>query len=200
VSVEIKLKFTEIVTDDLKQIPAQGTELSAGYDLTAISEPKIAGEKDDDGYWKRIDYIQYHTGVQITPPRYKTFSMVSDAYVNVYHTLLFPRSSVSKYNLQLANSVGLIDNDYTGELLLRFNYIWQPEDLLWVEANNKQDNGVFNQIRGIVNQNRIYKKGDKIGQIVASPTTFINFKEVSDLDVTDRGNGGFGSTTNNKDG
>jgi dUTP pyrophosphatase len=199
-NMEIKLKFTEVVTDDLKELPFHGTELSAGYDLTAMSDPKIKGDQDADGNWRRIDYIQYNTGIQIAPPAYKTWASVGDPYVHVHHTLLFPRSSVSKYNLQLANSIGLVDSDYRGEVLLRFNYVWQPEDLLWVEANNEQDNGVFNQIRGIVNQERIYKKGDQIGQIVASPTTFIDFKEVDDLDATDRGSGGFGSTTKKQDG
>jgi dUTPase len=199
-SVELKLKFTEAVVDNLEEFnptPFHGSELAAGYDLFAVADPEIEGEKDGE-QWKRIDYIQYHTGIKIAPPCYKTWAQKGDAYCNVHHTLIFPRSSVSKYNLQLANSIGLVDNDYSGEVLLRFNYVWQPEDLCWVEANNQQANGVFNQVRGVVNTDRIYKKGDKIGQLVAEPTIFMDFNQVDELPNTDRGSGGFGSTTDKK--
>lgn len=196
---EIKLKYTEVIADledsEEKPFPFHGSDLSVGYDLTAVSDPEFKGEKDENGDWKRIDYIQYHTGIMIAPP---CDTVDGGGYMNVHHTMLFPRSSVSKYNLQLANSIGLCDGDYRGEVLLRFNYVWQPEDLYWVESSEKQANGIYNQMCGIVNQSRIYKKGDKIGQIVASPTTFIDFKETDDLDKTDRGDGGFGSTTQEK--
>ena len=35
--------------------------------------------------------------------------------------LLFPRSSIRKYDLQLANSVGVIDSGYRGEIQFTFN-------------------------------------------------------------------------------
>lgn len=198
--VEIKLKYTEAIVDSVGEFdpkPFHGSDLAAGYDLFAVNL-EIVGEKDETGLYRRVDYIQYHTGIQIQPPHEKTFSSVADLYARTYHTLIFPRSSISKYNLQLANSVGLIDTDYSGELLLRFNYLWQPEDLSWEESSIKQENGIFNQIRGIVNENRIYKQNDKIGQLIAEPTCFINFKITDNLSETDRGSGGFGSTTSKK--
>jgi hypothetical protein len=47
---------------------------------------------------------------------------------------------------------------------------------------------------GKINMNKIYKKGDKIGQLVAEQTNPITFKLVDDLTQTERGTGGFGST------
>ena len=37
--------------------------------------------------------------------------------------LLFPRSSVSKTNLRLCNSVGVIDSGYRGEIIFKFDRI-----------------------------------------------------------------------------
>ncbi len=44
-------------------IPVRATSKSAAYDVVAISEPEIVGEQYQNGGWKRIDYIQYHTGL-----------------------------------------------------------------------------------------------------------------------------------------
>ncbi len=70
-----------------------------------------------------------------------------------YDILAFPRSSVSKYNLVLANCIGLIDADYRGEVLLRFKYIWQPEDYR-IRTDNL--------LEGHVNFTKLYNKGDKV--------------------------------------
>ena len=107
-------------------------------------------------------------------------------YLDVdYDILAFPRSSVSKYNLLLANSIGLIDADYRGEVLLRFKYIWQPEDYR-IRTDNLLD--------GNINTDKIYKKGDKICQLKVTRVENIEFILVNELDSTTRGEGGFGST------
>jgi dUTPase len=102
-----------------------------------------------------------------------------------YDILAFPRSSVSKYNLVLANSVGLIDADYRGEVLLRFKYIWQPEDYR-IRTDNL--------LEGNVNTTKLYNKGDKVCQLKITKVENIEFILVDELDSTDRGEGGFGST------
>ena len=179
-------------------IPKTATEKSAGYDLIATSDPEIVGEIEHEitkmdgsgiNYYKSIDYIQYRTGVYVTP---------SDGY----HTLIMPRSSLSKYNLTLANSIGLIDEDYTGELLLRFKYQWQPCDFIpktqrvaMSDGGHDFINEATGELVGVVNMSKIYKKGDAIGQLVMSPTYRMNFIPVDELQVTARGSGGFGHTT-----
>lgn len=166
-------------------VPQTATEKSAGYDIMAMSEPNIVGTKHDTitgtgGYWKSIDYIEYLTGIHIAPQ--------NDSYGKSYHTYIFPRSSLSKYNLSLCNSVGLIDNDYRGEIRFRFNYIWQPQDLT----------GSGSEFAVRVDFNKIYKKGDKIGQIVTAATDRIEFIPIADLNETQRGMGGFGSSDSTK--
>ena len=80
--------------------------------------------------------------------------------------LLFPRSSVSKTNLRLANAVGVIDSGYRGEVMLKFD-----------KSGDKQ-----------------YEPGDRIGQLMLVPIPSIQFVQVVNLPRSDRGLGGFGST------
>ena len=86
--------------------------------------------------------------------------------------LVFPRSSIRKTHLHLSNSVGVIDSGYRGELQATFKKIQGI-------SNNALDN---------------YKVGDRIFQIMIIPHPPIEFKEVEELNNTERGEGGFGST------
>lgn len=169
-------------------VPKAATPQASGYDVVALEEPNIVGEKDGDS-WKSIDYIEYRTGLFTAPQQ--------DPYGHNYHTLIFPRSSVRKYNLVLANSIGLIDNDYRGEIILCFKYIWQPQDMFWTVQAESDVTG-RKTIRGYVDTNKIYKKGDKIGQLVSEVTNNIDWVVVADLSATVRGSGGFGSTNERK--
>ena len=83
--------------------------------------------------------------------------------------LVFPRSSIRKYELALSNSVGVIDSGYRGEL----------------QATFKKTNGL---------DSLAYKVGDRIAQIMIIPHPPIEFDEVDELSDTERGDGGFGST------
>ena len=82
--------------------------------------------------------------------------------------LLFPRSSVSKTSMSLANSVGVVDSGYRGEIMLKY--------------------------RQTGDANSIYRAGDRVGQIMIIPYPKVEFIEVDELSSTDRGSGGFGST------
>jgi dUTP pyrophosphatase len=88
---------------------------------------------------------------------------------NGFVGLVFPRSSIRKYELALSNSVGVIDSGYRGE----------------IQATFKKTNGL---------DSLSYKVGDRIAQIMIIPHPPIEFKEVDDLSETERGDSGFGST------
>jgi dUTP pyrophosphatase len=83
--------------------------------------------------------------------------------------LVFPRSSIRKYELALSNSVGVIDSGYRGE----------------IQATFKKTNGL---------DSLSYKVGDRIAQIMIIPHPDIQFEEADELSDTERGEGGFGST------
>lgn len=172
--MKIYIKNTDGIT-----LPQKGTDVSAGYDIVATSDPKIVGDSNGPTYTE-VSYIEYETNLYIAPS------------VLTYHTLIHPRSSVSKYNLVLANSIGLVDNDYRGMIICRFKYIWQPQDLTWTQPFHGSTSG---GLVGKVNVDKIYKKGDKIAQLVFEPTIQVEWVLVDDLNQTQRGEGGFGSTS-----
>lgn len=86
-----------------------------------------------------------------------------------YVGYVFPRSSVSNMGLVLANSVGVVDSGYRGEVSARF----------------KAD-GWF----------RKYGVGDRFAQLVIMPIPDIEFEESDELSASDRGAGGYGSSGN----
>lgn len=163
-----------------KKLPKHGSTMAAGWDVYAVGEPKIVGEREPrTNLWNRIDYIEYNTGIKLMP-------------YDDFHTLAFPRSSISKYNLILANSVGVIDNDYRGELLLRFKYHWQPQDYV-ISRDNIQGNSFKLGVVGYMNWEKIYRTGDKICQLIGTPHKQLDFFEGM-VGPTIRGIGGFGHT------
>jgi dUTP pyrophosphatase len=83
-----------------------------------------------------------------------------------YVGLLFPRSSNSKQDLILSNSVGVIDSGYRGEVMLKFKRVGTQE----------------------------YWEGDRVAQLVIMKLPFVEIIEVDELSLSERGDGGFGST------
>ena len=83
--------------------------------------------------------------------------------------LVFPRSSIRKYDLLLSNSVGVIDSGYRGE----------------IQATFKKTNGL---------DSFKYNTGERGAQIVILPYPQIKMVESTELSDTERGEGGFGST------
>lgn len=92
---EICVKFKKLHPD--AKPPIQGTEYSAGYDLTCVAK-----EMDEEH-----NVLIYHTGLALEIP-------------NGHVGLLFPRSSIYKFPLVMPYSVGVIDSDYRGEVLAMF--------------------------------------------------------------------------------
>ena len=149
-------------------------EGDAGYDLFARSKPKIVGVKGKLGTYKSIDYIEYDTKLIIAPTNETTF-----------YSMVYPRSSVSKYNLSLANSVGIVDSGFRNTDKVRFRYVMQPEDIVMKD----------HKIEGVkINTDKIYKEGDKIAQIIwcMHNHPFLNFTDT--VPPSHRALSGFGST------
>lgn len=180
------------------QLPIHGdgkTEsFAAGYDIVAVDDPIIIGEVGNEmtlengtkiPLYKNIQYLEYHTSLKVQP--------VWNEYGEYHHLDINPRSSVRKYNLVLANSIGVIDNDYRGEILVSFKYIFQPED--FVVQYEELENGYkpLSLVAGI-NWSKVYRKGDKIAQLIAEKTNECNYVFASELTATARGEGGHGST------
>jgi dUTPase len=180
-TIQVLKNETYQSTDNL---PKKGTDRATGFDVVITSDPEIVGDQYENGAYKRIDYIQYKTNLKLAVQKDRQFSNFGYNDLD-YDILAFPRSSVSKYNLVLANCIGLIDADYRGEVLLRFKYIWQPEDYK-IRTDNL--------LEGYVNFTKLYNKGDKVCQLKVTKVENVEFVLVDELDSTNRGDGGFGST------
>ena len=86
-----------------------------------------------------------------------------------YEIQVRPRSGLAlKHGISVPNTPGTIDSDYRGELkVILINHGAEPFAIA---------------------------RGDRVAQLVLAPVTQAAWNEVADLDETERGAGGFGST------
>ena len=112
--------------------PCYAKQGDAGMDLTATEI--ISNEPFQ---------IVYGTGIAVEIP---------EGHVG----LVFPRSSIRKYDLSLTNSVGVIDSGYRGEIQVTF----------------RKEKGVAS---------KIYEVGDRVCQIMIIPFPAVNFTETNEL-------------------
>lgn len=127
-------------------VPQYAKVGDAGLDLTAVSVELLGKGK-----------VAYGTGLAFEIP---------DGYVG----LLFPRSSIHKYSLDLTNCVGVIDSGYRGEVKAVFRLT---------------DYGHFD---------KMYSSGERVAQLLILPYPAVTLREVDELSDSERGFGGFGST------
>ena len=130
-------------------LPQYATSGSAAADLYAALDAPVTlapGER-----------FAVPTGIAIAPE--------SDDVV----ALIFGRSGLgTKFGVTLANSVGVVDSDYRGEIKVALvNHGSEPYTV---------------------------QPGDRIAQLMFAPILHALFSEADTLDETERGTGGFGST------
>jgi dUTP pyrophosphatase len=85
-----------------------------------------------------------------------------------YCAKLMPRSSVAKVDLVLSNAIGLIDENYRGELIMKFKPTKERPE--------------------------VYTVGDRVGQLMIEKVIKFELVEVEELSDTNRGSGSFGSS------
>lgn len=147
----VPIKFQRLHDDAV--IPKHATPGSACVDLVAtdieyVDENKVV--------------VKYGFATEI-PEEYKVFVM--------------PRSSFTHKGWVMQNSPGVIDSDYRGEWMSKFEAI--PV-------------GVKDGI--LLYEDFPYKKGDRVAQCSIEVNIHMAYKEVKDLSQTIRSTGGFGST------
>lgn len=114
-----------------------------------------------------------------------------------------PRSSFSHRGWVMANSPAIIDSDYRGEWMLKFQAI--PAEVIPTSngefyAENTSDEGVILRHRNPASILSYpifpYVPGERIAQVIFEPVHHAVFIIVDKLTETTRGEGGFGSTGN----
>ena len=101
--------------------------------------------------------------------RHAVATGLSVAIPRGYEIQVRPRSGLAlKHGITVPNTPGTIDSDYRGELkAILINHGTEPFAI---------------------------RRGDRIAQLVIAPVTRAKWEEVEELDATERGAGGFGST------
>lgn len=130
------------------KIPSYGTAHAAGLDLYSYT--------DKDIIVKAGETVKVHTGVRVEIPE-------------GYFGGVYPRSSTGvKKQLMLSNTIGVIDSDYRGEIMVFF-YNYGKET-------------------------QVIKNGDRLAQLVIQPYERCDIELVDNLNDSARGEDGFGST------
>ncbi|MDO5026367.1 MAG: dUTP diphosphatase [Tissierellia bacterium] len=128
--------------------PSYASLSAAGMDLYSYT--------DKDIIVKPNETVKVHTGVSVEIPE-------------GYFGGVYPRSSTGvKKHLMLANTIGVIDSDYRGEIMVFF-YNYGSED-------------------------QVIKNGDRLAQLIIQPYQRCQIELVDKLSETKRGESGFGST------
>ena len=147
-------RFFEVVRDDCRKnsgdikLPTRATEYSAGYD--------------------------FYSPVDITIEPQKSVMIWTDVKAHMYYDnalIIIPRSSMGKQPVMIANTVGLIDNDYYG--------------------NEDNDGNIGFRLLNLGKTPYEIKAGDRIGQGI-----FIKYGTVKNDNTISKRSGGFGSTNN----
>jgi dUTPase len=165
---KVKIKLL----DSKAKIPVRAHDTDSGYDLEFIGFEKIEG-----------DVIFFKTGITLQPPKGHYFEVV-------------PRSSISKLPLAMANSVGVIDEAYRGEILVPVRILHKDQGEPRVNLNPSGIVSIF----GIRPQTMealaslILKNKPVLFQAILRKRLDCDFVLEEDLDSTDRQDGGFGST------
>ena len=132
--------------DPKAQLPTRAHDTDAGFDLYSPIGVNIS------------------VGATVTIPTKLAISLPENTV-----GLIYPRSSLgTKHGIVLANTVGVIDSGYRGEIML-------------VVTNHGDRPYTIHT-------------GDRVAQLIVTPYYAPNVIEVADLEASDRGTGGFGST------
>lgn len=175
----LPVEYTDEEKKAYKSVVDQNVTYAKFFDLfggtgifgdTFLSEEQkaaidIAG-KLTDSEWD--DYFK--SKIVIMPHETKMISTgIAIAVPTGYMGCIYARSGLaSKKSLAPANCVGIVDSDYRGEVK--------------VALHNYSD------------KNQIIDVGERIAQLVIQPISLCTPVEVDELDETERGSAGFGST------
>lgn len=147
--------FDLYCVDDVTIEPWQVGTINSGVSCAPFMRFKHLNEKNI-----------FTSFIETTNPLFDCPNEMNESISGYY---LYPRSSISKTPLMLANSVGIVDLSYRGQIL--------------------------SKVRNLSAEPYTVKKGTSLFQLCCpnlKPFTEIRF--VSNLDKTERGSGGFGST------
>ena len=148
---KIEIEIKNPLLKELDALPRKATDGAAGYDI------RFCGSTS----------LELRTGDRVKIPLGFAIHIGNPNIAAV----LMPRSGLGSKGLSLANTIGLIDSDYQGEIAAVLE--WHPVD----------------------GEPLIVQPGDRIIQMVFLPIVGTELAEVEKFSSsTERGEGGYGST------
>jgi dUTP pyrophosphatase len=159
------IRFKKIHPD--AKIPTCGTDQAAGLDLYAIEDVLIPPCECPNGLLTEDVVIEDHIDVPVRVGQADVRTGLSLAVPIGFYGKNESRSGLSFKN-GIEVGAGVIDADYRGELKVKlYNFTEEPY---------------------------LVRAGDRIAQLVVNTYLVCDPEEVDELDETERGEGGFGST------
>lgn len=147
-------------------IPTKAHKSDAAYDLCAMEDVTLM-----PGEWKMVG------------------SGIATAIPAGFCGKVYPRSGLGCKGLVLKNTVGVIDSAYRGEIMLPL--MNNNPTLVWADFGGPtKDEGWMPNVGDIIHVH----KGDRVAQLCIELVPDTTLVEVEELDSTDRGEGGFGSS------
>ncbi len=148
--MEMRINFKKLHPKAV--LPSKAHKSDYAFDCVAVTEQEIA-----PGVWR------YGLGLAVQIEE-------EDKHLHErYKIAVYPRSSIYKTGMVMSNSVGIVDESYTGEI-----------------------SAVFYHVKPDLPR---YRVGDKICQIAVELRPGKQaFKPVDEIRETDRGDNGYGST------
>ncbi len=150
--IDVQIKIIDPRVGSQFELPKYATAGSAGLDLRACIDAPIVLEP------RKAELISTGIAIYLEAPELAA--------------MILPRSGLGhKHGVVLGNSVGLIDSDYQGPLMVScWNRSAEPYTV---------------------------NPGDRIAQLVIVPVLQAQFNVVEEFEQTDRGEGGFGHSGKN---
>ena len=151
-------------------LPTKAHDTDACFDIYADCTHDVYYEWAMNKELNLPEFVWRDKGVKIDPGKSVTIHTgFATEIPKGYFATVFCRSGMGiKRHLRLSNSVGIIDSDYRGEWMVALH-------------NDGLEPQVINH-------------GDRIAQFTILPVLDVNLEEVDELNDTDRGDGGFGSS------
>lgn len=177
--IELKILDKKFYSEEsngmlLNPLPSHTTEGSAGIDLRVTEDIVLCPQE------KR----KIGTGLALHIGCYRgqenKWAFYNSSYISMMG-MIVPRSGKGSEGLVLANTVGIIDEDYQGEIIIS---AWNSNAATY-QTSMGTENG----------KSIFIKAGERIAQMIFVPVLRAEFEVVKEFSsISDRGEGGFGHT------
>jgi dUTP pyrophosphatase len=193
--ITVEIKILDPALHEFGGPPRFGSDQAAACDLVALSVFATTPDNKPD---LKVPPSPIKGSLKLRPGilEYVGVGFAMDVGDSGYAAHVVPRSSSAALGIALGNTVGLIDADYQGPLLValwnrNFATDWEITDAYGPGYDTDERSMDFDRSRGVVE----IARGERIAQMYLAPIVRPEWKVVDEFSrITARAAGGFGST------